>query len=640
MALRKMQQAAVDKGVSLGFPDAYMGFLRDPVYGAKVYPQLVSFFRACMKNGIPEGDAVSRLTCYFGNFSGQGLFELLVRYWPHHRERVEALDAHLEMFGRIHTHNGLWQLGCILCSKDMVPDIEQWKAFLDALDHTVFPGNLDLGHVLRAYLNLMSERFSFEQVMEALAPVLGEPGVSPEALVPKVREVLESADAANLEPYFRAYPGIGSPAICASGNWHTFFVSDAERERVIRGFLSTGASCGDLELDALMFANGYWKTGRSLVFCFRHGRRVSLECRPERDVPDGVFCKLVPEYMELKLFVHPDGHVSHSVRTRRGDILVPLKFKVLAGFYQEGDREFKKFLGVLLSTLDPGFAKDIRPYLESGVFFPDLSVDEVRSRQYHFLGDACAAKYPDVKGNWNRNDVNLLYACDRVGRYADDASRALLSEFRDPGFLSRAGFGVMSRVTFRGKTSAGVVKFLTRWYTERLGFNTDAGFGKLSQWEQDLVSDGAVFFDYVRACRDTGSKLNFRFKSFRKFHEEYERLEELYRINFMPEVKIPESTVFSTLRKALPPEFVWITSKRRLCREAVEMHHCVSSYAGAINRDECAICSVTISGVRYTCDFRVGGGRYVLSEMRGACNKAPDPVAVGYVESFLEGAVP
>lgn len=144
-------------------------------------------------------------------------------------------------------------------------------------------------------------------------------------------------------------------------------------------------------------------------------------------------------------------------------------------------------------------------------------------------------------------------------------------------------------------------------------------------------------FDNVKICRMAGKKVNFRFNSARKLKEAHDDVTIFYMNKSVPEIKIPQNSVFNQLRKQLPDDFEWIKNRKRIIKEGTDMHHCVASYAEKINKDKCAIYSFVYKDKkRYTIEFiYTKNNRYSIRQIQGMCDRGRPEEVSEYVNSFI-----
>ena len=143
--------------------------------------------------------------------------------------------------------------------------------------------------------------------------------------------------------------------------------------------------------------------------------------------------------------------------------------------------------------------------------------------------------------------------------------------------------------------------------------------------------------DYVRTCRQSHNKISLRFRSLRKINEAHLDMAVRMDEKYVPKITIPQKSRFRELRRLLPPEFEWITSRRRIVIEGRMQHHCVATYADRVNADQCAIYSFIYApeNTRYTVEFIKGKDGYLVNQMQKKYDRGYSKEALDYVRSFL-----
>jgi len=120
------------------------------------------------------------------------------------------------------------------------------------------------------------------------------------------------------------------------------------------------------------------------------------------------------------------------------------------------------------------------------------------------------------------------------------------------------------------------------------------------QWNSNhshihLVSDA------YRMAKDLDEEFNFKIESAKKFKEYHDDLAKRHRLRELGPLKPHEK--FKILKSG-KYEVEYIETSERLVQEAVELHHCVSSYASSINSGHCGIYSIWDGEKRWTCELQ------------------------------------
>ena len=161
-----------------------------------------------------------------------------------------------------------------------------------------------------------------------------------------------------------------------------------------------------------------------------------------------------------------------------------------------------------------------------------------------------------------------------------------------------------------------------------------------------------IINDYLEMCSDRKIKVSLLPQSITRYKELHDELADQTKLDVLPELKIPENSVFSDLAGLLPPRYELIVDKKRLFYEGKEMHHCVGSgpYHGYINKDESAIVAIKRPPAldengkeieeRFTIEIRRNGsdrsspmagdewvhdGKYKIGQIYGVCDTKGSP---------------
>ena len=140
----------------------------------------------------------------------------------------------------------------------------------------------------------------------------------------------------------------------------------------------------------------------------------------------------------------------------------------------------------------------------------------------------------------------------------------------------------------------------------------------------------SLLYDTVKMFIQAKRKMSLTMKSQTSIREAHDRISKEGFMLRTPELRIPKSSCFNSLKKQLPSDYEWIRTKKRLIAETVEQSHCVWSYGDKINRDECAIysCLSKVTGDRHTIEFVKKDKRYIVVQIRKKFNKQADPDVV------------
>lgn len=237
------------------------------------------------------------------------------------------------------------------------------------------------------------------------------------------------------------------------------------------------------------------------------------------------------------------------------------------------------------------------------------------------------SRFTDV--NWNKIDLSVGYLIFKTMSWVDEKSKGILLNQKnlkpDSGYFD-AATNIDTKQFFLVNIIMKNLNPNTYWYDE----------------EHNIVDENTVktvVKDYISMSRKCKKKISLSFKSAKKLKEAHDNLVVIIANKHTPVIKIPKDTKFKTLRKILPEEFEWICSRRRIILEGKNMHHCVASYADAVNKDKCAIYSWINPDTqkRYTIEFRcTKKGQYYIEQIQGMCDRGCPKEVNEYVNSFIK----
>lgn len=242
-----------------------------------------------------------------------------------------------------------------------------------------------------------------------------------------------------------------------------------------------------------------------------------------------------------------------------------------------------------------------------------LNLDEIA--EYHTKSELLKKKYKktsELNIKWNKLNINLSYLLIKAYSYLEPgiSQRILLQQKTFSPFLQEQ-VAKSNRLEYRirhflsGMLYEKILSYEkkgedTEQQKDRLRKELRANMGKnlLPEEEEEWIERElnrhtqehlTQIQDYISMCRQTKVKIRFDIHSF-------EQLNNLHnRIAVNPDgykkttgmVKVPKKSKFLELRKILPEEFEWITTRKRLILETELQHHCVWSYAEKITKDKC-----------------------------------------------------
>ena len=344
-------------------------------------------------------------------------------------------------------------------------------------------------------------------------------------------------------------------------------------------------------------------------------------------------------YKSIKLVFFYDGGVYIERNIGASTKLTPFTVHDLAKirlFHKE--KGYEIVVKLLEDVMTGNAFKDILCQMENRLIykFPPISFNEISGK--HTIEEVMLEKYAGKelirKIKFNKTDLAVGYMIYKTYNRVNEASKAILLDIKNHTDM-------LFKIHDDYYNCKG-------WYDEQV-FLTDVLCMHIIQYESKTSPDFDIadvdvhisILDYIIICRKAKDKVNLRFRSYKKLIEAHDEMCIKYQNKFVPDIAIPASSRFMKLRTMLPTdEFEWITTKRRILKEAAMMHHCVASYAKKINKDKCAIYSYVEpeSGERYTIEFEKRRGktdRYKIVQICGVCNASCSEKTKEYVNSFL-----
>ena len=273
--------------------------------------------------------------------------------------------------------------------------------------------------------------------------------------------------------------------------------------------------------------------------------------------------------------------------------------------------------------------KDIEAFYTNSAYngaVPPLIINDfTESRSYN---NYFRTKYK--KGylfNWNKHPIDLCYITMKC---LDRIEKKYWNQFIEYMFDNKEKYDVKDVVV--KNIVDDILEYVIFERIDKSTYYRNADNKIISDYEFRVIVK-----DYVKICRMAGKKVNFRFNSARKLKEAHDDVTIFYMNKSVPEIKIPQNSVFNQLRKQLPDDFEWIKNRKRIIKEGTDMHHCVASYAEKINKDKCAIYSFVYKDKkRYTIEFiYTKNNRYSIRQIQGMCDRGRPEEVSEYVNSFI-----
>ncbi len=637
--MRKMQQKAIEKGKKNSLTETQMKVLEDEQYPCNVYSFICSYFVSCNENGISEEQSINRVYWFFDTVKGYCKKEfnfvwfLIMTSHIDMGEKVEIIEGHLDLLEVVEPY--------CLVRLIRLPylDIKQFSAILDdmaAFRNKVYSAEYmscicDFYCIIKAPVSDFEvARNMINEKIELLFPVDTQ---TQEVILPKYGQIWQMGKAIEaeifkknrkrLKIFFDTFPELGD--VDDKTLWCSYAI-DRKLEELINNaeklINSVKKSEQGFHVDIQIKSKvsgignfGYYCNHNHIKFYFRKGNSFYIGKNKKM--------RLANYEEQINIILFYDGTVMEGIDIRGKRTYVPLSFKKLAAYYNKEDKHYVRFCSALfyyLKSTGCKFAKDIKPYIESSLFLPVLTLNDMYN--YTSFEHAFGEKYP-IKRNWNKSNINLLYAIYNVSKYVDEKSRRIIEEYDDSDIFKQ--MRIPANISFYGRKSKGVREFIYAYYIKKLGA------------ENVTEEDSIIIRDYINICLDMKEKISLRYNSIKKLNNAHIKLSEKYEYKNMPDIQVPKDSRFKNLRKQLPSAFEWIKTKKRLMREAVLQKHCVAVYAEAINKDICAIYSFVYEpeNCRYTLEIREEQGKYQLVQIQKKYNQGCSNEARQYVQQFI-----
>ncbi len=637
--MRKMQQKAIEKGKKNSLTKTQMKILEDEQYPCNAYSSICSYFVSCNKNGISENQSINRVYWFFDTVKSycrkefHSIWYVMMYSHINMSEKVEIIERHLDLLEIVQSYNlvRLMRLSYL--------DIKHFSVVVNdmaALKNKVCPAEY-MNCICDFYCIIKAPASDFEVVrniinekIELLFPVHAQ---TQEVILPKYEQIRQMGkeieaeifknNKKRLKIFFDTFPElteVDDKSICCS------YVINKKLEKLINNAeelidsVKKSEQVFDVDIQIKSKVSGignfrFYCNYNCIKFCFRKGESFYIGKNKK--------IRLANHAKQIDIILFYDGAVMEEIDIRGKKTCVPLSFKRLAAYYDKEDKYYVRFCNALfyyLKSTGCKFAKDIKPYIESSLFLPVLTINDVHS--YTSFEHAFGEKYP-IKRNWNKNNINLLYAIYNVSKYLDEKSRRIIEEYDDSDIFKQ--MKIPANMSFYGRKSKGVREFIHAYYIKKLGA------------ENITDEDSMIIRDYINICLDMKEKISLRYNSIKKLNNAHIKLSEEYEHKNMPNIQVPKDSRFKNLRKQFPSDFEWIKTKKRLIREAVLQKHCVASYAANINEDICAIYSFVYEpeNCRYTLEIREEKGKYQLVQIQKKYNQGCSNEARQYVQQFI-----
>lgn len=395
----------------------------------------------------------------------------------------------------------------------------------------------------------------------------------------------------------------------------------------------------------------YFFSANSLSVVFKKVSSVSavrsykFEAHGTLGINDDDYC-ISPYLKGYDKFVLFFDNLSFYKKAKNDNKLIPMSIKMLKNGINEFGAPFKQLVDFIIDahiSLGDNIYKDVRTILEKPSVYIPLSLFELEGK--HTMQEVCKEKYKrDVPIDWNKGDISINYLVYKsYFAVKEEDKNILLNYCRN----MRSDEEIQDFYAFMDRNK-NVVNKRTKKYVGFLAYILYKRAGNNNVWinedgekaeESDIFT---TFYDYVRMSRLLKRKIKLSFNSANKVKQAHSDVIIDYTIKFSktPLIKIPKKSVFNGLRNLLPvEEFEWIRTRKRLIEEGYYMKHCVATYGGYINADDCAIYSFVYPPTkkRYTIEFRQSkNGEYFINQIQSKCDRGASVEVKDYVNSFLQ----
>ena len=378
-------------------------------------------------------------------------------------------------------------------------------------------------------------------------------------------------------------------------------------------------------------------------------------------------------YSIRKFMISPDGRLFKEIgKTNK---FYPLSLKGFLEMYCEQNicGDFMSLLLEFHRSKNVFYNDVISDCMKAPCLIP-LAFNEVA--EYHNRAELLLNKYKlatNVHIKWNKQNLNLSYLIIKAYPLVEPGiSRRILLQQRDLKLVQRGDYTgpnknkpykFLEALLHQNVKELELKKFtqekieeIKEKYREEVvkELQTDILTDEYETWISERVEEemaihdiGIIVKDYVSMCMQSKIKVRLDIRSVRQLENLHGRIAtdaSGYRKK-TGTVKVPKKSKFLPLREMLPPEFEWITTRKRLILETELQHHCVWSYADSITKDICAIYSFTDTraeytkdGVprRYTIEFRMNkDGSYYVEQVQGKYGSVNANGMKEYIQTLL-----
>lgn len=334
------------------------------------------------------------------------------------------------------------------------------------------------------------------------------------------------------------------------------------------------------------------------------------------------------------------------------DRIYPASIKDFIRYQKLDNGELKEFLDIILENAmaHSCLAKDVLHDCWKKCLIP-ISFNQLYDyyNKAHFLKSTYKLAN-ELPVDWNKININIGYMIIKSYPYVKPGkSQQILLNEKDKAGTLLNNFEYIPGMRVKSK----IEEWLSLIIVSRIRQNRKIFADEFSNVQTGILEDEMdetlkkLVKDYVHMTLLQKKKVDLAIRSYEELENKHD---ECSRINYNKvtgKVKIPEDTAFRELRKILPEEFEWITTRKRLINETKLQGHCVWSYADEITNDKCAIYSyVDYSGEmsyegdpkRYTIEFRYDHikNRYFIEQTQGKYDRVNASKMSDYINKILD----
>lgn len=347
-------------------------------------------------------------------------------------------------------------------------------------------------------------------------------------------------------------------------------------------------------------------------------------------------------------FITKDGRIFNKNKDR----IYPVSIKDFIRYQKLDNGELKEFLDIILENAitHSCLAKDVLHDCWGKCLIP-ISFNQLYDyyNKAHFLKSTYKLAN-ELPIDWNKININIGYMIIKSYPYVKPGkSQQILLNEKDKAGTLLNDFEYIPRMRVKSK----IEEWLSLIIVLRIRQNGKTFANEFSNVQTGILEDETdetlkkIAKDYVHMTLLKKKKVDLAIRSHEELENKHDECSTIGYNKVTGKVRIPEDTVFRELRKILPEEFEWITTRKRLINETKLQGHCVWSYADEITNDKCAIYSyVDYSGEmsyegnpkRYTIEFRYDRikNKYFIEQTQGKYDRVNASKMSDYINKILD----